>query len=65
MKYEANIRPMVVGEHAFWVAESKVLRGCVGQGDTAEEAVRKLEINEKEWIEAAEEVGIPIPTMGH
>lgn len=63
MKYEANIRPMVVDEHEFWIAESKVLRGCVGQGDTIQEAITELEINEKEWIEAAEEEGIPIPSM--
>ena len=34
MKYEAAIYQTTVGNHSFWVAESKVLKGCVGQGDT-------------------------------
>ena len=61
MKYEAAIYQMTVETHTFWVAESKVLKGCVGQGDTSESAIKELEQNEIDWIKTAEEVGIPIP----
>lgn len=62
MKYEANIYQMTVENHTFWVAESKELKGCVGQGETSEEAISELEHNENEWIETAIQVGIPVPT---
>lgn len=61
MIYESNIYQMTVESHTFWVAESKSLKGCVGQGETSEEAIKELEQNEIDWIETAKEVGIPIP----
>lgn len=61
MKYESIIYQMTVEDHTFWVAESKVLKGCVGQGETSDEALKELEANEIEWIETAELVGIPVP----
>ena len=63
MKYEANIYQMTVENHTFWVAESKSLKGCVGQGETSDEAIRELEQNELDWIETAKEVGILIPAV--
>ena len=61
MLYEFNVYQMEVDNHIFWVAESKALKGCVGQGETSEEAIRELEENEKEWIATAKEFNIPIP----
>lgn len=61
MKYEANIYQTQVEDHVFWVAESKVLKGCVGQGDSSQDAISELESNEEEWLDTALEVGIPIP----
>lgn len=61
MLYEANIYQMQVEGHIFWIAESKSLKGCVGQGDTSEDAICELEENEREWIETAKEYNIPIP----
>ena len=61
MLYEAKIYQMEVENHLFWIAESKVLKGCVGQGDTSDEALRELEENEKEWLDTAKEFHIPIP----
>ena len=49
--------------HKYWVASSSALKGCVGQGETAEEATAELSFNETEWLETAEEVGIPIPPV--
>lgn len=61
MLYEANIYQMKVEEHTFWVAESKILKGCVGQGNSSDEAIKELEENEEEWISTAKEFNIPIP----
>ncbi len=61
MKYSFKVYQMQVEEHIFWVAESKSLKGCVGQGDSCDLAISELEQNELEWIEAAIEYGIPIP----
>ncbi len=63
MIYEANIYQMRVENHTFWVAESKSLKGCVGQGDTSDAAIKELEQNEKEWLETAKEFDIPIPPV--
>ncbi|MCD7752839.1 MAG: type II toxin-antitoxin system HicB family antitoxin [Lachnospiraceae bacterium] len=61
MKYEFCVYRMTVEDHIFWVAESKALKGCVGQGETSQEAIEELEQNEKEWLSTAAEVEIPIP----
>lgn len=44
-----------------WVAEFPDLPGCVGAGDTAEEAVSMAEDAQKAWIEVAREDGKSIP----
>ena len=62
MKYEFKVYQMQVDEHLFWIAKSIALKGCVGQGDTVQEAIAALETNESEWLITAEEYGIPIPT---
>lgn len=61
MKYAYLVYKMKVEEHIFWVAESKDLKGCVGQGETSENAVKELENNEIEWLESAVKYGINIP----
>lgn len=47
----------------FYIAMSKSLRGCVGQGHTSAEAITELEENEQVWLETAIEYGIPIPAV--
>ncbi len=61
MKYEFEAYQMEVENHIFWVAKSKFLNGCLGQGDTLNEAVSELEANENEWLSSAKEYNIPIP----
>lgn len=63
MKYEFSVYQMEVEGHTFWVAESKSLKGCVGQGETSESAILELEENEKEWLNTAHDFGIPIPPI--
>lgn len=61
MKYAFTACQKQVNGRVFWVAASTVLEGCVGQGETAAEAVRELETNEGVWIDTAKKYGIPIP----
>ena len=63
MLYPFQVYQNQVEDHVFWVARSACLKGCVGQGETAEEAISELETNEQEWIVTAKEVGIPIPAV--
>lgn len=44
-----------------WIAEYSDLPGCIGVGDTAEEAIAEAEINKNLWLEAAEKSGSKIP----
>lgn len=61
MKYPYKTYRTKVEDHTFWVAESNDLTGCVGQGDTLDEALIELEQNEADWLAAAKEFNIPIP----
>lgn len=61
MRYAFTACQKQANGSVFWVAASAVLDGCVGQGDTAVEAVRELEINEGVWIDTAKKYGIPVP----
>lgn len=61
MKYPFTVHQERVRRHTFWVAESLDLKGCVGQGDTIDDAIHELEENETVWLETAKERGIQIP----
>ena len=61
MIYDYSTFKMEVEGHCFWVAKSKRLKGCVGQGETSKDAVRELEENEAEWIKTAKQFDIPLP----
>ena len=63
MLYPFQVYQSQVEQHVFWVAKSASLKGCVGQGETVEEAISELEANEQAWIAAAREVGIPVPPV--
>lgn len=63
MKYPFRVYQTQVEAHVFWVAECPALKGCIGQGDTLEEAVAELEANEKSWLEVAQDCGIEIPAV--
>lgn len=47
----------------YWAAKSASLRGCVGQGETALDAINEMTENEREWLKSAGEAGIPIPEI--
>lgn len=48
-------------EDGGWIAEVPTLPGCVGDGDTREEAIESARQAIALWIEAAREHGDPIP----
>lgn len=62
MRYGFVVYKTEVEGREFWIAKSKDLEFCVGQGDTCDEAIRELEENESVWLEMAEENGEQIPT---
>lgn len=63
LNYPFIVYQMKVDDHLFWVVESKQLKGCVAQGNTIEEALAEMEINEAEWLETAKELGMMIPDV--
>lgn len=67
MKYGFTVSMTEVEGRKFWVAKSKDLEYCVGQGDTCDEAIKELEQNELVWLEMAKEDGekIPEPSVNH
>jgi predicted RNase H-like HicB family nuclease len=48
-------------EDGAFVAEVPELPGCMADGKTYQEAVANVEVIVKEWIQAAKELGRPIP----
>ena len=65
MKYPFRVFQTNVNQHTFWVAQSQSLKGCVGQGETPDEAINELAQNEEEWLNTAIECGIVIPDVPH
>ena len=63
MKYDYRVYKMKVENHELWIAESIELKGCIAQGETKEEAIAELELNEIEWLKTAEEFDILTPLL--
>ena len=61
MLYPFKTYQMTVERHTFWVAESSRLKGCVGQGETQEEAIKELEENERVWLQVATQYAMGVP----
>ena len=49
-------------EEGGYVAEIPVLKGCLAQGETLEEALQELKIVTDLWLETAEKYGQTLPT---
>lgn len=52
-KFPFRVYQMCENNHEFWVADSLVLKGCTGQGETDDAAVAELAENETVWLETA------------
>lgn len=50
------------GRESGYVARAPVLRGCVSQGDSREEAISHIKEAIEVYIEALLEDGLPVPT---
>lgn len=61
MEYSFNVKKIKVEEHVFFVIESNILKGCVAQGDTLDDALALFSELEREWLETAKKYDIPIP----
>ena len=61
MNYGFTVKQCLLDRELVWVAESSDLDGCVGQGETIDEAIEELRINEETWLSIAEEYGFTIP----
>jgi len=48
-------------EDQAFIAEVPELAGCAADGKTYQEALANIEVVIQEWIEAAKELGRPIP----
>ena len=59
IKYEVII--YWSNEDQAFIAEVPELPGCAADGATYQEALSNLEVVIQEWIEAAKEMGRPIP----
>lgn len=63
MKYPFRVFQMQAEQHTFWVAKSTQLNGCIGQGDSIDDAINELSENESVWLSTAKELGITIPSV--
>lgn len=59
MRYSVIIEK---GRESGYVAVCPILRGCVSQGATKEEAMKNIKEAIEAYIEALIEDGIPVPT---
>jgi antitoxin HicB len=48
-------------EDGYWFAQIPLLKGCMTQGDSREEALVMIDEAKELWLETALEEGIPIP----
>jgi len=48
-------------EEGFWFVQIPLLKGCMTQGASREEALEMLDEAKALWLETALEEGIPIP----
>jgi antitoxin HicB len=59
--YPVRLQRLPEDEGGGWLAEVPDLPGCMSDGDTPEQAVANVQGAILSWIEAAEELGRPVP----
>jgi predicted RNase H-like HicB family nuclease len=60
--YEVRIRPLSNEEGGGFFADVPELPGCMSDGETPQEALENVYDAINCWIEAAREMGRPVPT---
>jgi antitoxin HicB len=58
LPYTIELTP---GEDGYWLADIALLKGCVTQGESREDALVMLDEAKELWLETALAEGIPIP----
>ena len=58
MLYPYAISRESVNGHRVWIAKSLHLKGCVAQGDTSLEAIKKMEKNKIAWLKTDKKLHI-------
>ncbi len=61
-EYQMRVYQYPNGDSLDWVVEYPDLPGCIGTGDTIEEAIEDAKFGKDMWIEAATKIGKEIPT---
>ena len=59
--YPATVRPLSAADGGGFAAYALDLPGCMSDGETPQEALANLQDAISCWIEAANEMGRPIP----
>jgi len=59
--YEIRIRPLIEKDGGGYLAEVPELPGCMSDGETPQEALENVYDAIVCWMEAAEEMGRPVP----
>ena len=62
VKYEIDLSWS--DEDQVFIAEVPELAGCAADGITRQEALTNVETVISEWLEAAQELGRPVPVIG-
>lgn len=65
LQYRIDIRPLSRSEGGGYLASVPELPGCQSDGETPEEALQNVYDAIDSWIEAAHEMGRPIPAPEH
>ena len=60
-EYPMNVFQKKYGSDITWVVEYPDLPGCVGNGDTSEDAIKEATENARIYLEELKEMGKPIP----
>ena len=61
IKYSFHVVKTQIEKHIFYIITSDILKGCVAQGDTINEALALFSECEKEWLKTAQKYDISIP----
>jgi antitoxin HicB len=61
LEYRVVIEPIAVSDGGGFLATVPDLPGCMSDGETPEEALHNIEDAIAVWIDAAKELGHPVP----
>jgi predicted RNase H-like HicB family nuclease len=61
LEYPIVVEPLPAEEGGGFLATAPDLPGCMSDGDTPEEAVANIQDAIAAWIEAARDLGHPVP----